>query len=394
MPRKRIHRRIILSLTLIAVAAAPIACAQMPGSASDTDPVAGSLPLRSWGEEALAVIERDLRVPDTPFYAEDWQANPDHQAQPAFMWGAGVQLTALAAAASVEPERHIPSLRSFADALQHYWVVHDGIGGFDVLPGPKPVDRYYDDNVWIVLGLTETYELTGDDRYLEEAEATFAFVMSGEDDVLGGGIYWHEQGKETKNTCSNAPSVVAALRLYQVTAKPEYLETAERLYAWTNRWLQDPSDGLYWDNVALNGEVDERKYTYNTALMIRANALFHAVTGEASYLGEAQRIARAAEAHWLAERDEGIAIADGGRFAHMLLEAFLAVEDQDSDPRWSAIAQRTLAFVHAQVRDPHGRYANRWDRPQDEPLQRLTLLDAASTARAFWVLAGRTSASS
>lgn len=375
---------------LVAVAPGLIACAQQPGPVSDAEAAPSALPLRSWGEEALAVIERDLRLPDSPLYAEEWLADPEHTLQPAFMWGAGVQLTALAAAAAVDPDRHAPGLRSFADALQLYWVEHDGIGGYDVLPGPKPIDRYYDDNVWIVLGLTESYEITDDPRYLEQAEATFAFVMSGEDDRLGGGIYWHEQGKETKNTCSNAPSVVAALRLYQLTGDSHYLETAERLYEWTNRWLQDPDDGLYWDNVAMNGEVDERKYTYNTALMIRANALFHEITGDPAYLQEAQRVARAAEAHWMEEREDGVAVADGGRFAHMLVESFLAVQDQDGDPRWSKIAERTLAFVHARVRDPNGRYANRWDRPQTEPLGRLTLLDAASAARAFWVVAGHT----
>ena len=104
-------------------------------------------------------------------------------------------------------------------------------------------------------------------------------------------------------------------------------------------------------------------------------------------LAEAGRIARSAEAEWVDSQGGGI--ADGGRFAHMLLEAFLALDEQDPDPRWSAIARDALAFVHDRVRDPNGRYANRWNRAQTEPLGEFTLLDGASAARAYWVMAGR-----
>lgn len=337
-------------------------------------------PFRQWGEEALGTIKEDLWLPERELYAEKatvGQAAKD----PAFMWGAGVQLTALAAAAQADPDRYIAPLRSYADALQVYWTEHDGIGGYDVLPGPKPPDRYYDDNVWVVLALAEIHEVTQDPVYLDRAEATYRFVLSGEDEKLGGGIYWHEQSRDSKNTCSNAPAIVAALRLYQLTQEPHYLETARRLYTWTNTHLQD-EDGLYWDNIKLDGEIDERKYSYNTALMIRANSLFYAITGEPQYLAEAQRIARAAEAKWIVPETGGV--ADGGRFAHLLLESFLALHEQDGDSRWLEIVSNALAFVHEHVRDPNGRYASRWDRPQDDALQGFMLLDQASAARAYW----------
>jgi uncharacterized protein YyaL (SSP411 family) len=301
------------------------------------------------------------------------------------MWGAGVELSALAAAAMAEPQRYSAPLRAYADALQVYWTEHDGIGGFDVLPAPKPSDRYYDDNVWVVLALAETFEVTRDPQYRDRAEATFRFVMSGEDGKLGGGIYWKENERTSKNTCINAPAIVAALRLYQLTGKQEYLETARRLYDWTRARLQDPADGLFWDNIKLDGTVDRKKYSYNSALMIRANALFYALTSEPRYLAEARRVARSAEERWVDPATGGI--ADGGRFAHMLLESFLALHRQDPDPRWPAIVGRALAFVHENVRDPAGHYASRWDRPQATSLREFALLDQASAARAYWVAA-------
>jgi mannose/cellobiose epimerase-like protein (N-acyl-D-glucosamine 2-epimerase family) len=361
--------------------------AQAGGAAPAAPPATTSpLPLRQWGEETLRSIGEDLWLPARKLYAEKRATDAKAPTDPAFMWGAGVELSALAAAARAEPDRYTAPLRAYADALQVYWTEHDGIGGFDVLPAPKPSDRYYDDNVWIVLALAETFEATRDSLYLDRAEATFRFVMSGEDDRLGGGIYWKENERTSKNTCINAPAVVAALRLYQLTGKGDYLETAQRLYDWTRARLQDPEDGLFWDNIKLDGTIDRKKYSYNSALMIRANSLLHALTSEPRYLAEARRIARSAEGQWVDPETGGI--ADGGRFAHMLLEAFLALHQQDPDPRWPAIVDRALVFVHDHVRDPRGHYASRWDRPQTTTLREFMLLDQASAARAYWVAAG------
>lgn len=370
------NRSTIISSTFLLIAAL-----LLPGLTHRTPDPDPRRTFRQWGEETLEAISKDLGLPERKLYAEKG-ADPAVPLDPAFMWGAGVQLSALAAAAQADPQEYLAPLRSYADALQVYWTEHDGIGGYDVLPTPKPVDRYYDDNVWVVLALAETFEVTEDPVYLDRAEATFRFVLSGEDEKLGGGIYWHEQSRDSKNTCSNAPAIVAALRLYQLTQEPHYLETARRLYDWTNAHLQD-EDGLYWDNIKLDGEIDERKYSYNTALMIRANSLFHAVTGEARYLAEAQRIARAAEAKWVVPETGGI--ADGGRFAHLLLESFLAVHERDADPHWLEIVRDALTYVHEHVRDPNGRYASRWDRSVSEPLKEFMLLDQASAARAYWV---------
>ena len=85
------------------------------------------------------------------------------------------------------------------------------------------------------------------------------FVLSGEDERLGGGIYWRENTRDSKHTCSNAPAIVGCLLLHGATGDAEYLTTAKRLYDWTRERLQDDRDGLYLDNVNLAGEVDCRR---------------------------------------------------------------------------------------------------------------------------------------
>ncbi|MGE3243856.1 MAG: glycoside hydrolase family 76 protein [Pirellulales bacterium] len=337
-----------------------------------------------WGGETLQMIRRELWMEGDKLYADraDVGKGPLH---PAFMWGAGVQLSALAMAARVDESRYLPQLTDCADALDVYWIEHNGVGGYDVLPRQPNSDRYYDDNAWIVLAMLETHALTNDARYLDRAQATMKFVLSGEDDRLGGGIYWRENTRDSKNTCSNAPAIVGCLLLYRATKDGEYLANAERLFAWSQTHLQDRDDGLYWDNLRLDGRIDRRKFTYNTALAIRANCLLYEATNNADYLNEAKRLATAAAARWI-DKETG-AVKDAGRFAHMLLEALLAVDRTTGEPHWREVVDKSVTYVHAHLRDGRGHYGGRWDRPPAEPWPRSELLDQASAARAFFAAA-------
>ena len=342
-------------------------------------------PYRQWGEEVLASMDKDFWLPTRHLYAEKAHLHQPAAPPVTFMWSAGVALSALNTAARLDPARYGERQREFIDALDVYWTNVNHIGGYDVLPAPKPNDRFYDDNAWMVLTMADAYEVTRRPRDLARAEATYRFVLSGEDDQLGGGLYWREPKRTSKNTCTNAPAIVGALRLHQLTGQPAYLADALRLYRWTCEHLQG-KDGLFADNIKLAGQVlDERRYSYNSGLMIRAASLLHKATGEADYLANAQRIAHAAEARWVAG-DTG-ALRGEGRFAHLLLEGFLALHEVDHDPRWLELQRRALLFLHDKVRDPEGHYGGQWDRAQAEPRDTVPLLDQASAARAYWAAA-------
>ncbi len=359
-----------LSLVLACLSAVPSAGAQ---SAADC---------RTWGLETLNRIETDFALPSRHLYADVMTPGQPTPNRPAFMWGCGVELSALVAAAKADGKTWKPRLHDYFTGLETYWQNANGISGYNVLPAPSPPDRYYDDNEWIVIALCDAYDLTKDKAYLRRAEETQQFVMSGEDEKVGG-VYWREE-KKSKNTCSNGPGLVGALRLYQVTHKRAYLDDALRLYLWTNEHLQD-ADGLYFDNVNADGKLEKMKWTYNTALMLRANCLLHKITHDKAYLTEAQRIAKASEAHWI--RAETGGIGDPGMFAHLLSEAFLALNQSDHDPHWREVVQKALLFVHANVHDASGYYGERWERPTDTSLREPKLIFQASAARAFLVFA-------
>ena len=84
--------------------------------------------------------------------------------------------------------------------------------------------RYYDDNIWIALDYCDYYQLTHKPASLEKAVALYQYIYSGWSDEIGGGIFWCEQQKEAKHTCSNAPSTVLGVKLYRLTKNAKYLK--------------------------------------------------------------------------------------------------------------------------------------------------------------------------
>jgi uncharacterized protein YyaL (SSP411 family) len=296
----------------------------------------------------------------------------------ASVWEAGVELSALNAAARVdrkwagEAEKYAEALSAYRGKVRGLWAYRPFVTG-----APKGI--YFDDNEWLVLGFLETFEVSGEKKYLQLAEETFAFVESGESGELGGGIYWRDK-RDSKNTCSNGPAICGAVRLYQVTGEKKYLEMALRLYKWVNEHFQD-GDGLYWDTLHLDGSVEKTKWSYNSALMIRGNVLLYEVTKEKKYLVEAQRIAGAAEKKWFKADGE---VSDPGKFAHLLCEAELYLGEAEGDSGRLKKVERVLGKLGEEQKD--GVYPERWDGWRKKDLEQK-LIDQASVARAYWVVA-------
>ena len=99
-------------------------------------------------------------------------------------------------------------------------------GFTDYIMKLKPGEKYYDDNQWIGITSLDAYERTKNKDCLALGKQMYDFMMTGYDNALGGGIYWKEGSKSSKNTCSNGPGVLVALQLYKATKEKKYLDTA------------------------------------------------------------------------------------------------------------------------------------------------------------------------
>lgn len=220
-------------------------------------------------------------------------------------------------------------------------------------------DRFYDDNIWLVIDFVDLYTLTGKQSYLDMALDIWKFVLSGRDTKLGDGIYWCEQKKTTKNTCSNAPAAVAALKLHKATGEQQYFDQGENLYTWVYYSLRD-KDNLYWDNVSLTGKFDRRKFTYNSGQMIEAGVLLYEITKEEKYLKQAQATAESCLAQWSIayknDKGDSITIFESGDvwFDAVLMRGYMALWRADGEPKYLTAFNDTINYAWYMGRDENG----------------------------------------
>lgn len=344
--------------------------------------------LRSWGKSVIKTSMSVFRLPRATFLSEravpvDGRTRYRARPQPAFAWTQSMMVLMLAAAARCDA-RYDPLLWNYTHTLGAYWRVGHGVGGFDVLPGKVPLDRYYDDNEWMTWGFLRAYAATHKAAYLSVARRDFEFVLSGRSNRLGGGIYWHEQKKTSKNTCSNAPAIIDALKLYSDTGDRRYLAIARKLYRWLNAHLLDRKDYLYFDHIDLNGKINRTTWSYNAGAMLIANVLFYRITHAAVYLRRARRIARAAQKRWVDSATGGI--KDPGFFAWVLLDGYEQLYKIDHNKRWQNIAIRALNYVHTHCINSRGLNAAQWDRPV-HAIKPAKLINQACVGGAYLSLA-------
>ena len=221
-------------------------------------------------------------------------------------------------------------------------------------------DRYYDDNVWLGIDFTDAYLLTHEAKYLQKAELIWKFIESGTDDKLGGGIYWCEQTKESKNTCSNAPGSVLALKLFKATQDSSYLKKGQQLYEWTKATLQDPADQLYFDNIALDVNIGEAKYAYNSGQMMQSTSLLYQLTGQQQYLTDARNIAKSCYYYFFTsytpQKGDSFRLIKKGDvwFTAVMLRGYIELYQTDRDRTYLNSFDKSLDMAWKNARDEHG----------------------------------------
>lgn len=302
---------------------------------------------------------------------------------PATAWEQGLFVLMLAAGAELRPA-DAALLDHYRPVLAAYWRVAHRIGGYNADPGPVPLNRYYDDNEWLTWGFLRAYRATHTANYLKSAETDFRFVLSGRSNQLGGGIFWHEQDRNYKNTCANAPAIIDAIQLYRITHHRRYFRTAESLYRWVNSHLQSRRTHLFYDGERLNHTINKTEWSYNSGAMVIANCLLYQVTQHRMYLHRAKLIAGAAEKKWIDPATGGV--RDGGPFAWVLIDAFLHLYRTGGDKSWLRTAVRAMLYVRHHCTDTHGLYGRFWSRPV-HPGKPRNILDQAAAGGAFFEVA-------
>ena len=295
-----------------------------------------------------------------------------------FLWGYSVLLSTFANGAKVDPATYKPRLEQAFNGLAKYWTTK-APGAYAVSPGQnsKNPDRYYDDNAWVGLAAMEAFDATKERKYLDIAKKVMTYLRSGEDAKLGGGIYWHENKKESKNACVNAPAAMLAFRLHRVTGDQTTLKEANRWLDWTSK-LVDPNDGLVMDNMNIAGKVEQTKWSYNSACYYQASRLsfgsaLHPTTGPPhAYRTEDihNKILWASESRWVDY--QRLLIKNPGMFGMHLLEVLIETKPNE--------VQKLVASIFEKCRNEQGLFGEYWDR-KPLPGEKLKLMYTASLLR-------------
>jgi rhamnogalacturonyl hydrolase YesR len=250
-------------------------------------------------------------------------------------------------------------LAARAAAQEHYWNAAGGttgLPGYDsyvVAPYGTGGDMFYDDNEWVGLAKVQRYLQTRDTAALRRAEEIFALVESGWDTDTGhsapGGVFWTQAPwSQDRNTVSNMPGAELGLRLYQITGKRRYLDSALRFYNWTNTYLQSPG-GLYFDHLDLQGTVEKTIWSYNQGVPVGVNVLLYEVTHDRKYLRRAERIADAAYAYFVTQ---GRLDSQPIYFNSIFFKNLLLLQSVSGNERYRQAMAQYADRVWSTMRDP------------------------------------------
>jgi hypothetical protein len=335
-------------------------------------------------ETAYSAVFQHFNVSNTNLFREHSPSQLGDQKY-SYLWPYIGMLSATNAMVGLpDPQdEYLSRLRQLLAGLELYWQA-PGYASYVVADGSG--QRFYDDNAWVAMELLAAYNILKDRALLDRAQVVFDFVISGWSSDLGGGLFWREGDRSTKNTCSNGPAAVLALQLYQATGDGRYLAWAKRLYEWTMQHLRAPN-GLYWDNIDGSGRINRATYTYNTGIMIQAQVLLYQAQGDKAYYDGAVELA--------GQSLDGFAPVTTAQrffpatpwFNAVLFRGYLALRAMTGDASFAGALLASLEHGWDHARDALGLVWPDWSgRAGSKPFARL--LDQAPVAEIYALAAG------
>lgn len=250
--------------------------------------------------------------------------------------------------------------------------------------------RFYDDNSIVGFDLVEAYKLTKNETYLAKAKQIVEFLKSGEDDTMGGGLWWNESQKDqagvgdsNKPSCSNGYATLFLLEYYSVcpqAEKADVLAFAKRLYNWLVTNLRDPEDGCFWNDRQVDNSINKTKWTYNTGVMISNGVRLYKITGEQTYIDQATSSSEGAYNYFVRPAN-GLSLAFPDHdpwFTTKLIRAFIDVEPYYKNAgNFITTFVNFMDYAYEKARLGNGLFYEDWTGASPKRAEQLLMQDAA-----------------
>lgn len=245
-------------------------------------------------------------------------------------------------------------------------------------------DRYYDDNGLVGIDYMEAYFNTKNPVYLQRAKDVFKFILSGWNEDMGGGVTWLEGHNDQKPACTNGMATLTALKIFEGSKDPYYLNQGKKFYTWMYHTLRD-STGLIANNIKLDGTLNRTFYTYNTGSLIEAAVMLYQFTGDQQYLQQARGMAADSFRHFTSlPHDKNLKLyIDLPWFLTVLFRGYEALYDVDGDYKYLTAIEADLNYAWQNTRDQYGYVSHSWTPKPDEIKKPKWLLDQACIAELY-----------
>ncbi|MCH7409087.1 glycoside hydrolase family 76 protein [Belliella sp. DSM 111904] len=258
------------------------------------------------------------------------------------------------------------------EGLERYYDDRDLLPTYQAYPrSEQSTDHYYDDSAIVAMELITAYRLTGNPFYLERAKLITDFIMSGEDDRMGGGLYWFER---VSTNCMTDPNCIKAANttayaayvtseLFLITNENLYNEFAKRTYQWNYDNLRDPADNVYWNDIHIGtGNINTRKWTYNAAMMIMSGINLYEISGDEKYIDQAKATAAGAFSRFTSVVNDQLFYPDHDSWFNVeLMSSYIELAAYDPKARdYIQVFLRNLDYAWENARNDRGQFYEDW----------------------------------
>ncbi len=352
----------LASLLTLSLCPSSSSAASASALAPATAPASGTTSGSVWAERATelyAALQRYLYLgADQHHLYQERYPHEDTDNAYSYLWPMR-EATAATIDLAVVPGlggRYEDDVRDRFAGLSAYWNTDHtppGYASYVVPPLGGGGDLFYDDNAIVGLEFVRQYlrHHRAPDRL--RAEQIFDVLTHGWDTDAShpcpGGMFWVD-AMWTSIRAANVTGLTTELaaHLYEITRERSYLDWANRLYDWNRACLRSP-EGLYQNDISLDGTVNPTLWIYNSGAMIGAGALLYRATGQRDYLTKAKADATAALDYWTADNRyfDQPAVFNAIFFKNLLL-----LDSVRHNPRYRAVVETYAEHTWEENRDP------------------------------------------
>lgn len=237
------------------------------------------------------------------------------------------------------------------------------------------INEFYDDEGWWALALIRTFDVTGQQKFLDASIQIFEDMQTGLGGPCNGGIFWNKDRKYVNAITNELYLSVAASLANRTPEKQKYLKIARDQWAWFKQ------SGMINKGNLINDGLDDKcnnnglqTWSYNQGVILGGLTELFKATGNRGLLKEAHGFARAAIKHL--SNEDGVLVEtdkcelrdfncgiDGQQFKGVFVRNLRYLHDVAPRDQYRDFIIKNADVVWANNRNDRGMMGAAWNGP-------------------------------